>query len=72
MPRRSQGGAGRHADAAVTDETTGQQATDFWDRATGKGTIGTPNVHPRPALYAVAAVCLRLKMLDEIDPAEVA
>jgi hypothetical protein len=56
----------------VVDETTGQQATGFWDPATGQGTIETPNVHPRPALYAVAAVCLRLKTLDEIDPAEVA
>jgi hypothetical protein len=56
----------------VTDETTGQQATSFWDPATGKGTIDAPNVHPRPQLYAVAAVCLRLKTLDEIDPAEVA
>jgi hypothetical protein len=56
----------------VVDETTGQQATSFWDPATGKGTIDTPNVHPRPAQYAVAAVCLRLKTLDEIDPAEVA
>jgi hypothetical protein len=56
----------------VTDETTGQQATSFWDPATGKGTIETPNVHPRPALYAVAAVCLRLKTLEEINPEEVA
>jgi len=56
----------------VTDETTGQQATSFWDPATGKGTIEAPNVHPRPATYAVAAVCLRLKTLDEIDPNEVA
>jgi hypothetical protein len=56
----------------VVDETTGEQATSFWDPATGQGTIETPNVHPRPALYAVAAVCLRLKTLDEIDPAEVA
>jgi hypothetical protein len=56
----------------VTDETTGQQATSFWDPATGKGTIEAPNVHPRPAIYAVAAVCLRLKTVDEIDPAEVA
>jgi len=56
----------------VTDETTGQQATSFWDPATGKGTIDTPNVHPRPATYAVAAVCLRLKTLDEINPEEVA
>jgi hypothetical protein len=56
----------------LTDETTGQQATAFWDPATGKGTIDAPNVHPRPQMYAVAAVCLRLKTLDEIDPAEVA
>jgi hypothetical protein len=56
----------------VTDETTGQQATSFWDPATGKGTIDAPNVHPRPSSYAVAAVCLRLKTLDEVDPAEVA
>jgi hypothetical protein len=26
----------------VTDETTGQQATSFWDPATGKGTIEAP------------------------------
>ena len=56
----------------VTDETTGQQATSFWDPATGKGTIDAPNVHPRPSSYAVAAVCLRLKTVDEVDPAEVA
>ncbi len=56
----------------MTDETTGQQATSFWDPATGKGTIDTPNDHPRPATYAVAAVCLRLKTLDEINPDEVA
>jgi hypothetical protein len=56
----------------VTDETTGQQATDFWDPATGQGSIVAPNVHPRPSLYAVAAVCLKLKELSEIDPAEVA
>lgn len=56
----------------VTDETTGQQATSFWDPATGKGTIDAPNAHPRPSMYAVAAVCLRLKALDEIDPQEVA
>jgi hypothetical protein len=55
----------------VVDETTGQQATSFWDPATGKGTIETPNVHPRPALYAVAAVCLKLKEPGEIDPNEV-
>lgn len=56
----------------VKDETTGQQATSFWDPATGQGTIDAPNTHPRPATYAVAAVCLRLKTLDEIDPNEVA
>ena len=56
----------------VTDETTGQQATSFWDPATGQGTIDAPNVHPRPSMYAVAAVCLRLKTVDEVDPAEVA
>jgi hypothetical protein len=56
----------------VVDETTGQQATSFWDPATGKGTIVAPNVHPRPQLYAVAAVCLRLKTLEEINPEEVA
>jgi hypothetical protein len=56
----------------VVDETTGQQATAFWDPATGQGTIETPNVHPRPSLYAVAAVCLRLKTLDEVNPEEVA
>jgi len=56
----------------VTDESTGKQATGFWDPATGKGTINAPSTHPRPSMYAVAAVCLRLKTLDEIDPAEVA
>jgi hypothetical protein len=56
----------------VTDETTGEQATSFWDPATGQGTIEAPNVHPRPSLYAVAAVCLKLKELGQIDPAEVA
>ena len=56
----------------VTDESTGKQATGFWDPATGKGTIDAPNTHPRPSTYAVAAVCLRLKTLDEIDPNEVA
>jgi hypothetical protein len=56
----------------VTDETTGQQATSFWDPATGQGTIEAPNVHPRPSQYAVAAVCLRLKTLDEVNPDEVA
>jgi hypothetical protein len=55
----------------VTDETTGKDATSFWDPATGKGTIEAPNVHPRPALYAVAAVCLKLKDPDQIDPQEV-
>jgi hypothetical protein len=50
----------------VTDETTGQQATSFWDPATGQGSIVAPNVHPRPSLYAVAAVCLRLKTPEEI------
>jgi hypothetical protein len=55
----------------VTDETTGQQATSFWDPATGQGTIDAPNVHPRSATYAVAAVCLRLKTLDEINPEDV-
>jgi hypothetical protein len=55
----------------VTDETTGKQATSFWDPATGKGTIDAPNVHPRPALYAVAAVCLKLKEPDQINPEEV-
>jgi hypothetical protein len=56
----------------VVDETTGEEATSFWDPATGQGTIVTPNVHPRPSLYAVAAVCLRLKTLEEINPDEVA
>jgi hypothetical protein len=56
----------------VTDETTGETATSFWDPATGRGTIETPNVHPRPSNYAVAAVCLRLKTADEVDPQEVA
>jgi hypothetical protein len=56
----------------VTDETTGQQATSFWDPATGQGTIEAPNVHPRPSQYAVAAVCLRLKTVDEVNPDEVA
>ena len=56
----------------VKDETTGQQATSFWDPATGEGTSDAPNAHPRPARYAVAAVCRRLKTLEEIDPAEVA
>jgi hypothetical protein len=56
----------------VKDETTGQQATSFWDPATGKGTIDAPNVHPRPSMYAVAAVCLDLKSPDQVDPNEVA
>jgi hypothetical protein len=56
----------------VTDETTGKQATSFWDPATGQGTIDAPNTHPRPSMYAVAAVCLRLKTVDEINPEEVA
>jgi hypothetical protein len=56
----------------VTDETTGEQATSFWDPATGQGTIDAPNVHPRPSLYAVAAVCLGLKDPSEVNPEEVA
>jgi hypothetical protein len=56
----------------VEDETTGEMATSFWDPATGQGTIETPNVHPRPSNYAVAAVCLRLKTVDEVNPEEVA
>jgi hypothetical protein len=56
----------------VEDETTGEMATSFWDPATGQGTIETPNVHPRPSNYAVAAVCLRLKTADEVNPEEVA
>jgi hypothetical protein len=55
----------------VTDETTGKQATSFWDPLTGKGTIDAPNVHPRPSMYAVAAVCLRLKTPEEIKPEDV-
>jgi hypothetical protein len=55
----------------VVDETTGEQATSFWDPATGTGTIEAPNVHPRPSLYAVAAVCLKLKEPGDVDPAEV-
>jgi hypothetical protein len=56
----------------VTDETTGEQATSFWDPETGQGTIEAPNVHPRPSNYAVAAVCLRLKTPEEVNPDEVA
>jgi hypothetical protein len=55
----------------VTDETTGEQATSFWDPLTGQGTIEAPNVHPRPSNYAVAAVCLKLKEPSEVNPEEV-
>jgi hypothetical protein len=55
----------------VTDETTGEQATSFWNPLTGQGTIDAPNVHPRPSLYAVAAVCLELKEPSQVNPEEV-
>jgi hypothetical protein len=54
------------------DETTGQEsATSFWNPATGQGDIAAPAA-ARPKTYFVAGVCLKLKSLDQIDPAQVA
>jgi hypothetical protein len=54
------------------DETTGEESeTSFWDPETGQGSITAPPA-ARPKLYFVAAVCLDLKSLDEIDFAALA
>jgi hypothetical protein len=53
------------------DQTTGQEsATSFWDPNTGQGDITAPAAQ-RPSTYFVAGLCLKLKSLDQINPAEV-
>jgi len=53
------------------DETTGEEsATSFWDPETGQGDITAPAAQ-RPKTYFVAAVCLKLKSLDQVDAAAV-
>jgi hypothetical protein len=53
------------------DETTGEESeTSFWDPQTGQGEITAPPA-ARPKLYFVAAVCLKLKDLEDVDAAAV-
>lgn len=49
------------------DERTGEEsATSFWDPQTGQGSIEAPAAK-RPSVYFVAAVCLKLKELQDVD-----